>query len=520
MIRAELVVSSKTTPPNRVRVLLVDDEETQIELVSLNLVRLDPNLDISSVSKPSEALKVLKKGGFDCVISDYSFPMMSGIQLCKEIRKTSNVPFILYTARGSEEVAAEAFTAGVDAYIKKESELAHYIILDNRIKDAVERNRMREALEKTNEDLKHSKEQLQAYVNMLEERVAERTIEIRETKERLESFMDSAPDAILIYDADLRLLDLNNAALAAYPPGTEKKSLIGRKMTDLAPGIESTERYNGFQRVLDTGERFYEDNHRVVFAWGKGGWASTWAFRMGKNLGIVRRDVTRHETDRRRVIEEEKLAALTRMSQVVAHDLRGPLGAIVQAVNVAKRDPSLQGNMMRVIEENAVKSLTMIADWRSNTRGVAPQPVEVDPVALIGKVAETLKLPEGVRLTTRFGDKVKPIRTDPEVLRKVLINLIENGVEAMPSGGELTVSADVDKGRLVVAVSDTGVGITEEAEDKIFTPLYSTKPGGMGLGLTFSKRAVEVLGGSISFESKVGKGTTFRVELPPATNKR
>ena len=132
-----------------------------------------------------------------------------------------------------------------------------------------------------------------------------------------------------------------------------------------------------------------------IFEWGMGGWASTWAFRMGKNLGIIRRDVTQHETDKRRNLEEEKFAAVTRMSQVVAHDLRGPLGAIVQAVNVAKRDPSVQGNMMRIIEENAVKSLTMIADWRSNTRDVIPQPVETDPVTLIGKIAETLEAARG-----------------------------------------------------------------------------------------------------------------------------
>jgi PAS domain S-box-containing protein len=496
------------------RVLFVDDEETQIELVSLNLGKLNTNLDISSVAKPTEALKLLKKGGYDCVVSDYSFPVMSGIQLCREIRKMSSVPFILYTARGSEEVAAEAFTAGVDAYIKKESELAHYIILENRIKDAVERNRMRETLERTNEDLRRSKEQLQAYVNMLEERVAERTIEIRETKERLESFMDSAPDAILIYDAGLRLLDLNHAALAAYPLGTQKRTLIGRKMTELAPGIESTERYKGFLRVLDTGEQFYEDSHRVIFEWGMGGWASTWAFRMGKNLGIIRRDVTKYETEKRRILEEEKLVALTRMSQVVAHDLRGPLGAIVQAVNVSKRDPSVQGNMMRVIELNAVKSLTMIADWRSNTRDVIPQPVEIDPVTFIDKIVETLKLPEGVKLIKKLGDKMKPIRTDPEMLRKVLNNLIENGVEAMPSGGELMVSANMENGKLIVTVSDTGVGIPDDAKEKIFTPLYTSKPGGMGLGLTYSKRAVEALGGSISFESKLGEGTTFVVELP------
>ena len=109
---------------------------------------------------------------------------------------------------------------------------------------------------------------------------------------------------------------------------------------------------------------------------------------------------------------------------------------------------------------------------------------------------------------------MKPIRTDPEMLRKVLNNLIENGVEAMPSGGELTVSADVENGMTRRKCLGYGGRDTRRGEgEDIHAPILD-QAGGMGLGLTYSKRAVEALGGRISFESKLGEGTTFIVELP------
>lgn len=509
-----MVAPHPKSSPDRIRVLLVDDEASQIEMIKLNLAKIDPSLEILASAKPSNALKLLRQQGFDCVVSDYVLPGMSGTQLCSEIRKISRVPFILYTARGSEEVAAEVFSVGVDAYVKKESELAHYLVLGNRIKQAVEKwrterlleeneQRLRlhienspvgviewdsnfvvtswsgeaerifgwtpaetvgkpindlkiiyeedapivehvmrrltdgttnrvtssnrnytksgrvihctwynsvlkdeqgkmtsvmsivldvnstiegeEALRKLNQDLEASRTQLQQYVGMLEDRVAERTLEIRATKERLESFMDSAPDAIFIYDPNLRLIDLNNAALRGFPEGTSKKGLVGRGISDLSPGIEKTTRYKGYQRALETGEEYHEEAHRHATSMGEG-WASTWAFKMGDNLGIIRRDVTQSELARRRTQNTGEKAAVTRMSQVVAHDLRGPLGSIIQAVNMTRRDPNTTPDMLRIIEENAVRSLTMIAGWRSNTRDIAPQPRETDLVALIKNV--------------------------------------------------------------------------------------------------------------------------------------
>ncbi|MCX6648981.1 MAG: PAS domain S-box protein [Candidatus Bathyarchaeota archaeon] len=123
-----------------VRVLLVDDDESQRELTKYTLEKADPSQKITAVLRPSNALRTLSKQQFDCIVSDYQMPEMNGIQFCAEVRKKSNIPFIIYTGRGSEEVASQAFAAGVDDYVRKETDLAHYQVLVRRIRHAVERH--------------------------------------------------------------------------------------------------------------------------------------------------------------------------------------------------------------------------------------------------------------------------------------------------------------------------------------------------------------------------------------------
>ncbi len=122
-----------------IRILFIDDDKDDSELVGLSLRRA--SLDVTTVSTPREALELLKRQGFDCVVSDYMMPGMSGIQLCEEIRKTSRIPFIIYTAYDSEEVAQSALAAGVDYYIRKKGDLAHFENLAKSVEHAVEMRR-------------------------------------------------------------------------------------------------------------------------------------------------------------------------------------------------------------------------------------------------------------------------------------------------------------------------------------------------------------------------------------------
>lgn len=119
-----------------IRILFIDDEKDNAEIVKLNLKKA--SLDVTTVSAPREALALLKKQDFDCIVSDYKMPEMSGIELCIEIRKTSNLPFIIYTAWDSEIVANAALAAGVNYYIRKKVDLSHFENLARSVEHAVD----------------------------------------------------------------------------------------------------------------------------------------------------------------------------------------------------------------------------------------------------------------------------------------------------------------------------------------------------------------------------------------------
>ena len=121
----------------------------------------------------------------------------------------------------------------------------------------------------------------------------------------------------------------------------------------------------------------------------------------------------------------------------------------------------------------------------------------------------------GVQLETSFAD-VPPLHIDRALLKQALLNLILNAIEAMPKGGRLTAALERRNDRAEIRISDTGKGIAPEHRTRIFQLFFTTRPGGSGIGLASAYRAVQLHDGDIDFESVVGQGTTFRIELPLA----
>ncbi|MFQ6053992.1 MAG: response regulator, partial [Candidatus Bathyarchaeia archaeon] len=115
--------------------------------------KFDPAIQVEFVSSPDEAQRLLRERSFDCVVSDYQMPTMDGIELAIKIRETSDIPFIIYTGRGSEEVAEAAFEAGIDDYIRKEFEHSHYQVLVKRIRSTVEKHRAEKELRRSEASL-------------------------------------------------------------------------------------------------------------------------------------------------------------------------------------------------------------------------------------------------------------------------------------------------------------------------------------------------------------------------------
>lgn len=134
------------------KILHVDDEKNQLEFTKLFLEQIEKDVVVDSVNTPEEALKRQEEENYDCIISDYKMMSMNGIELAQKVRKKSDVPFILYTGHGSEEVAELAFSSGIDDYLRKETEPTHYQVLAKRIKETVEKHRLDELYKKVVEE--------------------------------------------------------------------------------------------------------------------------------------------------------------------------------------------------------------------------------------------------------------------------------------------------------------------------------------------------------------------------------
>ena len=140
--------------------------------------------------------------------------------------------------------------------------------------------------------------------------------------------------------------------------------------------------------------------------------------------------------------------------------------------------------------------------------------MNVDLQKLVKSTIKESSHTKSIALDYKIGDGLDDVRLDPILMRRVLENLLANADDAITEGGTVEMKTWREDENIILTVRDDGVGIPEEAVEKIFTPLFTTKIKGIGLGLSFCKRAVEAHGGSISFTSKKGEGTIFTVKLP------
>lgn len=220
--------------------------------------------------------------------------------------------------------------------------------------------------------------------------------------------------------------------------------------------------------------------------------------------------------------ETDRLAAIGQTAGMIGHDIRNPLQAITNEIYLARESiaespykeivaPALES--IGIIEEQTDYISKIVSDLQDYARPLKPEIKEVDIAKLVTSILQTIKVPS--KITLKIDIKGVPkIQTDPTLIRRALTNLINNGIQAMPDGGTLQVSAQKTEKKAVLTVQDTGGGIPEEVKPRLFTPLVTTKAKGQGLGLAVVKRLVEALGGSIAFESELGKGTKFTITLP------
>ncbi len=237
---------------------------------------------------------------------------------------------------------------------------------------------------------------------------------------------------------------------------------------------------------------------------------------------LLLEDVTNHKHMEERLHRSEKLAAIGRLAGGIAHELRNPLGAIKNAsyfLNMAIESPVPEvQETLDILDREVATCERIIGSLLDFTRTRPPNRRETALNDLVREALSRLDAPENVEIADRLDESLPPISADPDQLLQAIQNILSNAVQAMPDGGRLEVSSDHDEAGLVrVHVTDTGGGIPQEAQAKLFEPLYTTRAKGIGLGLAVTKALVGAHRGTIEVESQSGRGTTFTVRLPVGT---
>jgi signal transduction histidine kinase len=223
------------------------------------------------------------------------------------------------------------------------------------------------------------------------------------------------------------------------------------------------------------------------------------------------------------VSRQERLSQLGNLAATVAHEIRNPLNSIsigLQRLKAEFRPTEDQEQYLRFIElmRGEVQRLnSIVEEFLSLAR-----PLELKPEAVkVEEVLQELALlaandadPAKVRIQVVTPDPLPPLRADRNYLKQLLLNLILNGIQAMPDGGTLTLEARPSSDGLVLGVADTGIGMPPEVLERVFEPYFTTKSNGSGLGLAIARRIAEAHGGTIEIKSHPGQGSRFQITLP------
>jgi len=218
------------------------------------------------------------------------------------------------------------------------------------------------------------------------------------------------------------------------------------------------------------------------------------------------------------LLKSERLAAIGEIAAMVGHDLRNPLTSIAGATYYLKtkleqKMDKTAKDMVELIEKDIKYSDKIISDLLRYSREIHLELTETTPKSITKHALTSIKVPKNIRISNLTDNKPK-IKIDAQKMNRVLVNITKNAIDAMPKGGKLTITSKKTNGKLEITFTDTGRGMQKDIFEKIWTPLFTTKAKGMGLGLPICKRIVEAHGGDISVESIVGKGTTFTVTIP------
>ena len=345
---------------------------------------------------------------------------------------------------------------------------------------------------------------------------------LRSSEERYRSLIDSAVDAILVIDRRGRIEEFNAAAERMF--GFASVDVVGSNVNVLMPQPDHDEHDHYIGRYLATGEKRIIGIGREVTGRRRDGTTFPLHLSVGemvvdgerKFTGILH-DLTARVQLEAQLREQAALTRLGEMAAVVAHEVKNPLTGIRGAVQIiGSRLPqgSRDAEVIKEIVSRIDALNALMKDLLLFARPPQPRMASVNPVAILTTVIDLVRQDPSARgVAIDVAGDSPAIHADAELLKLILQNLILNAVHAVQGKGSISVAVRASDATCTIAVADTGPGIPPEVREKLFTPFFTTKSRGTGLGLLTAKRFVEAQGGSIAIDCPTGGGTVVAIEL-------
>jgi PAS domain S-box-containing protein len=493
------------------RVLVVEDRAEDAELAIRELRRAEVTCETQRVDSASSFRGALPSFQPDVVLADYTVPGFGGMAALEILRtEAPGVPLIIVTGSLDEETAAECIKAGAADYVLK----TNLIRLPSAVRGA-----------------------LAFAQSQADKQTAEAALRISER--RFRALVEESWDAIALFGPDGTILYGSPATTRLL--GYDLAEFVGRNAMELIHPDDRSAVLLRLEEVTTQPRRRVEVASRVQHKNGQ------WRHLEGvlTNLlddpsirAIVNnyRDVTDRRILEEQIILAQKMEAIGRLAGGVAHDFNNILTAIGGYTDLLLADLAPDDKRRRDVEEihrAADRAAALTHQLLAFSRRQVLQPKVISLNALVPDIEKMLRrlIGEDILFATVLHPKAGNVRADPGQLEQVIVNLAVNARDAMPKGGRLTIETrnveldqsyttdhpNVKPGHYVMlAVTDTGVGMNEETKARIFEPFFTTKVRGKGtgLGLATVYGIVQQTGGHIWPYSEPGQGTTMRVYLP------
>ncbi len=454
---------------NGMRVLYVDDDEAFLELTKAFLSKELPDAELTTVTDPEAALDRVESEPYDCVVSDYEMPGLDGLELLEAVRESRpDLPFLLYTGKGSESIASQAINAGVTGYLQKGGPEQHER-LANRVEHAVQEYR-------TTLDSQRYSTVLQAlgYPTYV---------------------VDAAGRFAYVNEAFAELTGYDRGQLVGEEPNVVKSDESVERADKALRSVVSSDgpATEQFEIEIQTrsGETVHCKDHLAALPFDE----------EYRGCAGILRDITLQRRQRAELVRQNE--RMEEVISVASHDLRTPLSTAQSAAELARQTDDeeyfgkLDGAHDR-LERMLDELLTLACEGQSVP---VRQPVSLSSVA--NRAWQSVGTGRG---TLRVADELT-LEADPERLRRLVENLVQNALRHGDPSATVTIGAvDDDQG---FYFADDGPGIPAEAREDVFEPGYTTADEGTGFGLTIISRIADAHEWSVSLTESDSGGARF-----------